>query len=121
MKRGDDFGRRAAKDLLCQVGACSMGNGIVAVKHIELFVLRHFNHFARESEGVEREVEEGIVHHLYFVVEDVVLISCAQPERHCITNKVNAMAPIRQRLSQLRGDHSASTVGGVTRNTDVQD
>jgi hypothetical protein len=63
-------------------------------------------------------LEEGVVVHLDFVIEDT-LPKRTQAKRLIVGNKVDFMAPSCQSQPQLSGYGTGSAVGGITGDSDL--
>ena len=117
MKRGDDTEILIVEDLLCEIRACGVGNGIMRVNQIKFFELCHLHHFTREGRRIQRKIKQRIGGHFDFVIEDVVNES-VQPHRHRIADEMYLMSSLGKRFSELRCDNAASAVCGITGDSD---
>ena len=92
-----------------------MGNRIMCMHHVELFISRHLGDFCCKSKRVKRALEHRILHRLDLVVADVFR-ERPEPEGCRTVDKVHDMTPPGKSLAQLGRNRAAPPVRMVTGN-----
>ncbi len=113
----DVFGGR--EYLFSYEGARRVRNCVVNVQYIEIVIFSDVDHLAGQRIGVKREVEQRILRHLDFV-EEYVADHVLETHRHRVADKMDLMASLCERLTELGCDYTASAVCWITSNSDFQ-
>ncbi len=100
-----------------QHGAHRMWNSVMHVQQVELVDFGNLGHACRQRQVVRRILEQRIPRNFDLVIVNVGL-RLSQPDGLRVRNEVDFMAALRQFESELRGDHTAAAVSGITRYTD---
>ena len=88
------------------------------VEDVEVIVLHHIDQTARQGCLVRGELEQGVVLEGDLVKTDVGQEGI-EAGRTAVRHEVHLMTFLGQGLAQLGGDHTTSTVGGITDHADV--
>src|SRR5690606_26305913 len=96
----------------------SMGDGVVHMKQVELFVLDYADHLAGQCEFVRRVFKKRIRTNIDLVVKEV-FVQKVQPSGLGIGDEVYLMSFLGQGLSKFGGHHATSSKGRITDDTNL--
>ncbi len=94
-----------------------MWDGIVDVEQVKRFVDRNVVHLTGQGQRVGRMVKQRIVHHFHFVEVDAVR-EFGNTHWDGIADEMDVVTAGGKFQAQLCGDNAASSVRGVTGNSD---
>ena len=118
VQRGDHLQARM-QDLLRQVSADGVRDGVVDVEDVEPLVCRHLRHLRRQGQRVRRVGVEQRVGGDGDLVEVDAFVEQVQPRRERVADEVDLVPVLRQREPELRRDHSRAAECGIAGDADA--
>lgn len=111
VQRGDDSRRLVAQHLARHPRGGGVGHRVVDVQDVQALVAGDLDHLGGQRDGIGAGLLERRVVALRHLVEDDFPVRAMEAYRQVPSNEVDAVAPVRHRKANLRGDHAAATEG----------
>ena len=118
MQGGDyrDIAALRQQDFFGDIGYRRMGDCVMDVEQVQVFVLDHIHEFARQCRIIRWIFEEWVFVSIHFVIEHIFL-ECREAGGSFIGNEMNFMPSFGKAEPQLGRYHPATAIRRITYNS----